>query len=333
MVDWREARRLNALWSSPDFPPPFAPPADATGVLLATSGTSGERRWVLHPWSHLEAAARRDPDTRPLISFLSPTHAAGLELAMQVELSGRLFHTVPFPWREEDLARAPFAPQVAALTPATLWRLLATHAGKALLSKLAEVRVGGEALAPALAQACALTFPQLLLRPVFGTTETWGVGCHHVGGGEVVFDDDVARAESHEGELQITTPLLATHAFDRTGYIQTLTGPWLTGDLLEPGTHGGLRFLPRAGRVGKVAGIKFLAPELEADLVACLGVPWAQVLWLSCPMLGQRPRLVFPQRQSPNARVLREWAARWKLPLPETGEAPFPQPDGRGKTR
>ncbi len=252
---------------------------------------------------------------------------------MQAELHRRPFHTVPFPWREADLSKAPFRPLVASLTPATLWRLLATAGGKALLSGLEEVRVGGEALPSPLARASAAAFPRLKLQTVFGTTETWAVATRHLGDGEVLFDDPVARASLEQGELRITTPFLATHLLDGEGQLTPVSSPYATGDRLEVGSAGGLRFLPREGRTGKVAGIKFLAPELEADLMDRLEVPWAQVQWLSCPLLGQRPKLLFPTGQTPTARALREWADHWRLPVAETTEAPFPQPDGRGKTR
>lgn len=315
----------NEIFIAPEdgamFPQVNLPP-DFKGLILASSGTNGERNWIFHPWMTLENIGKREKQKLSVLSFLSPGHAAGIELLFRCLFSDSdLRYT-----SEASTSRC----EVISLTPVSLWKLFANTQGRQLLSEAKEVRIGGEAPGRALLNILFTQYPHLGVKLIYGTTESWGIETIHHGEGEIEFNDPVARAFVAEDQLFIDSPYLARTYISQDGSFREIIAPWNTGDRLLKGNKGYF-FLPREGRFGKHAGKKYLSGELEQTLMEKFQLPWVQVLWIQDDFLGQKPRIIFPKGLLPKDLI--DWLNEQHLISAQTDELEIPLATPRGKKR
>lgn len=330
MNGYRDQKLVIIPESGVVFPLEINKLSDWKGIILATSGTEGDRKWIYHSWETITKVAARNNDSRPAVCFLSLTHAAGIEAFFQALLSKRKIQFISLPWSEEDL-EIDFSPKVLSLTPVTLWKLLSSSSGKKLLSEVEEIKVGGEALSKELVSIVHERFPKLVISSVYGTTEAWSIKTKHLGEGEITFTDELVDIDLRGEELWIKSPFLFNAIITQDGEIDRSSPTWWnTSDRLYSGKLGGYFFRPRMGRVGKNAGRKFLSKELEEQLKIKFKIPWAQVLWKEDMILGQIPHLILPQNIDPSN--LKDWAQGIGLSTPTVEVKNSPVETNRGKS-
>jgi len=274
---------------------PAATPEPGT-VVVATSGSTGQARFVELPAASLHASAaasraRLGGSARWLLA-LPAEHVAGVQVIVRALLAG----AAPV---VQDL-RGGFAPAAFAaatarlgagrrhtsLVPTQLHRLLdAGGAALAALRSYAAVLVGGAALDPRLrarAQAAGVR-----LVATYGMTETCG-GCVYDG-----LPLDGVRVEI--GPAAGAGPILLAGATLARGYLDRpaetaaafARGWFRTGDVGRIGAGGRLDVLGRADDMIVTGGEKVAPAAVERVLAAQPGVRAACVVGLPDPQWGR----------------------------------------------
>jgi acyl-CoA synthetase (AMP-forming)/AMP-acid ligase II len=263
------------------------PPAESAGLVLFTSGSTGEPRAVRHSFDTLDTFGSVTPEPhRWLVTYLPGTYAW-----VQVVLLGL---TVP----GQDLvfarSREP-ADLLAALerhavtatssTP-TLWRyLLAVTPAERLASlPLRQITLGGERVdQPLLDELCAL-FPRARLTHIFATTEAGPAFA--VSDGRAGFPASFLDEPQLAGAVSLRIREGTLHVASR--YSHRGADEWIdTGDLVEV---AGDRVLVRGRREHdhvNVGGVKVSKSEVEDFVRGIPGVVWARAVGERAPLVGE----------------------------------------------
>lgn len=156
---------------------PFSPskkqPAPGQ-ILIATGGTSGQIKFVIHTWATLTAAAQGFLDhfnQQPVNSYcvLPLYHVSGLMQAMRVWLSGGRLIIQSF--RQLESGQRLVTPHTGwfiSLVPTQLQRLIADANGVAWLAQFRAILLGGAPAGPGL----LAQVPQLPIALTYGMSET-----------------------------------------------------------------------------------------------------------------------------------------------------------------
>jgi O-succinylbenzoic acid--CoA ligase len=270
-------------------------PAPAgVAAIVATSGTTGERKGVELTFSGLGAsgaavasAVGGDPDGTWLCCL--PLHlVAGLAVVGRAWATGAPFLVHP---GFETAAVTAAAAQVAfvSLVPTMLRRLLDTDPEG--VAAFDHILLGGGSIDPALleraraAGACVST--------TYGMTETWG-GIVHNGyplpGVDLRLD---APSDDGVGEILVRSPtLMRGYRLWPEGSAKAVdAGGWYrTGDLgrFDPKAGGRLWVVDRVGDVVNTGGVKVSPTEVERVLAGHPGVAEVCVAARPDPEWGQR---------------------------------------------
>jgi len=247
------------------------PVDDEIGLVMLTSGSSGEPKSIELSWSALRASAEitqstlRGESPPVWVPCLPACHIGGLAVILRAVLSDATLH-----WGDdEDLA-------TAAKHGATHVSVVTARLGRHDLSGFHTVLLGGARPPTALAPNVVTTW---------GMTET---------GSGVVYDGtplpgvDVA---SVDGQLCVRTPTLFRSY--RSGPRPTVLGPdgrddWFpTGDAGEV-TNGVVAVRGRLGFLINTGGEKLWPEELETALATIEGVRDVAVTSVDDPEWGQR---------------------------------------------
>ncbi len=294
-----------------ETPSPWGP-----GVVIASGGSSGRRRWCVQPLAGLERAAAAaalwlqaqglDPAETTMFNPLPLHHISGLMPLVRARLwGGQLRWLEPALMREpEALAeREPFSaagPALLSLVPTQLQRLLADPAGISWLQGFAVIWVGGTALAPELAETARRA--RLRLSPCYGSTETGAMvtallpdrflagegGCGHP------LAHAQLRIEPASGAVQVQATSLSPGSWE-AGTFQPLQAPggwWSSGDGGRLRAVG-LELLGRLDGALSSGGETVFPEEVERrlrELAAAADLPLEAVLVLGQPdpFWGQR---------------------------------------------
>ena len=158
------------------FCPPKAPPAPGQ-ILIATGGTTGQIKFVIHTWATLSTAAQGFLEhfyhhgQQPVNSYcvLPLYHVSGLMQAMRVWLSGGRLIVQPFKQLETGQRLAtPDSTWFISLVPTQLQRLLKDGATVKWLTQFRAILLGGAPAWPGLLCQAA----QLPLALTYGMSET-----------------------------------------------------------------------------------------------------------------------------------------------------------------
>jgi acyl-CoA synthetase (AMP-forming)/AMP-acid ligase II len=295
------------------------------GLIVFTSGSSGEPKGILHDFERVLAKFdKKRPGWRTIL-FLPIDHFGGINT-----LLGCLAHngvSICLANRAPDTVCAAIAVAHAELLPTTptfLNVLLASGCASTYdLSSLRLITYGAEPMPQSTLNRIAAVFPHAKLKQTYGLSE---LGVLHskspdenslwlkVGG-------DGFESRVVDGILQIRSQsnmvgyLNAPNPIDQEGWMST-------GDLVEQ--RGDLvRFLGRASEILNVGGQKVFPAEVEDILIAAPRVADATVFGVPHPLVGQavcaRVSLVAPE--DPDAAVSRlrahclERLAKFKVPM------------------
>ncbi|MEM1243037.1 MAG: AMP-binding protein, partial [Cyanobacteria bacterium P01_H01_bin.26] len=177
--EWQQvAQQLSPDRVLGDAPPvsfdPFKPKPSPGQILIATGGTSGKIKFVIHTWATLTVAAQgflNHFDQRPVNSYcvLPLYHVSGLMQAIRVWLSNGRLITQPF--KQLDAGQWLLVPDQTwfiSLVPTQLQRLLQTPATVAWLAQFRAILLGGAPAWPDLLAQAA----QLPIALTYGMSET-----------------------------------------------------------------------------------------------------------------------------------------------------------------
>lgn len=202
--------------TNPASPPPVTDVAPGTAVALTTSGSTGVPKTVLLSRSALTASALATAErlgAGAWLLALPPGYVAGVQVLVRALVSGHEPAVLAGSFTPHTFAAAAGAmaasvggrrvPTFTSLVPAQVQRLVdAEESGiRTGLSSFEAVLVGGQALAPSLAERAAAVGARVVR--TYGSTETSG-GC--VYDGVPLRDIDVRVVD---GEVQLSGPVLA----------------------------------------------------------------------------------------------------------------------------
>jgi O-succinylbenzoic acid--CoA ligase len=292
---------------------PAADVPDDVAVVIATSGSTGEPKYVMLTAAALTASARateaRLGGPGRWVLALPADHVAGVQVVLRALLAGQppVVQDVREGFRPAGFVRATRrlphgARRYVSLVPTQLLRILA-DAGAALhaLAGYDAVLVGGAALAPALRERAEAAGIRVVT--TYGMSETCG-GCVYDG---VPLDGvDVRVAE--DGRLLLGGPTLARGYLGDPGLTaDSFAGGWFrTGDVGRI-VDGRVRVLGRADDMIVTGGEKVAPAAVERVLAAQPGVGAACVVGVPDPEWGSLvAAAVVPSGPVPDEVALRD---------------------------
>lgn len=299
------------------------------GLILATGGTTGRPKLVLHDLDALLRTVRvaAVPPCRlmPLLRF---DHIGGLDTAWRALGAGHTLVAPPGELTPEAVA-AQVAGQRVEILPATPSFLnLLLLAGLEREHDLASLRIipyGAEPMPEQLLARLRRAFPRVEFVPRFGTSETGALPVRGSGEGmELRNRGGEFEWKVVEGELWVRSPARALGYLTETPGGFEADGWFRTGDMAEILPNGAVRVLGRREEWINVGGEKVLPGEVEDVLLAHPEVADCRVMARANPVLGQVVAAEVVWRGSERdalavKRVLNAFAskglARHKLPV------------------
>lgn len=241
------------------------------GLILATGGTTGTPKLLLHDLSLLLSNVRvRDTNMRRILPLMRFDHIGGLDMAWRA-LGAAHVLVAPPPEITPALVAATIQRHrvnVLPATPSFLNLLLLSEAHKTNdLSTLAVVPYGAEPMPAALLKRLRIAFPNVEFVQRFGTSETGALPVRESPTG--LFLDRERKDFSWkvvEGELWIKSPSRALGylsgdpgGFDTAGWFKT-------GDQADVHPDGSVQIQGRRSELINVGGEKVLPEEVESAL-------------------------------------------------------------------
>ncbi|WP_312854981.1 AMP-binding protein [Agromyces agglutinans] len=282
---------------------------DAIALVVETSGSTDAPKRVLLPAEALTASADATHDalgsTGQWLLALPGHYIAGAQVIVRGILAGTETvavppgHFEPTAFAEASARLAPRVPHYTSLVPVQLTRLLDAAERDAFVAAAVRsfdaVLVGGQALAPALAERAADAGVHVVR--TYGSSETAG-GC--------VYDgrplDAVRVRTAADGVVELSGPMLAAGYLgdaDRTAAAFPTdadgTRWYRTGDLGELDRDGRLRIRGRADDLIVSGGVKVALGEVERAIRGIRAVPslaGAVVVGAPDAEWGERPVVV-----------------------------------------
>lgn len=280
--------------------------ADEPGVIILTSGTTGEPKLVRHTWRSIfgPATPRRDGQhSRPrwLLTY-RPQLYAGLQVMAQA-IRGADTLVVPDGMESPDeLAQFASDAQVShvSATPA-FWRKLTTFVAAEHLSRvpLRQITLGGEAVDQCLLDRLHALFPAARITHIYATTELGR--CFSVADGRAGFPAEWLQEPPAGVELRIEQGELCVRSAHRAMVAKTpvsqvessggvdadALSDWVaTGDLVELQGDRYI-FTGRISELINVGGFKVAPLRVENIIRSVSGVRDARVYGVVSSLTGQ----------------------------------------------
>ncbi len=289
-LETAESLPLSELASRPGPP---ANSAEASPVLILTTGTTGDQKGARHDWRRLARAVRRpdpEPGTRWLLAY-NLNQFAGVQILLHVLASWATL-VVPASRRAEDVIDAirTHAVTHVSATP-TFWRLLVGRldAGTATELPLTQITLGGEAAPESLLAKLRTLFPSARISHVYAGTEFGSAVSVRDGRSglplSVLERDENADIQLRivDGELQIRSRVGMIGYHER----EDDDDEWRpTGDLVE--VRGDrIHFVGRTTEIINVGGAKVHPLPVEDLICSVEGVHLAAVYGRPNAVTGQ----------------------------------------------
>ena len=289
---------------------------DATGLAFATSGTSGEPKWVLHSQKSLDWCGRTinqhfDSSSKDVWGLALPDfHVGGFCLAHRAQLAKGTLAKFPHKWDADAFHQWLVSEKVTltSLVPTQIFDLISLQ--KKAPPTLRIALVGGEHLAdPLFEQALALGWPLVVS---YGMTETAGlIAASEVGQKKLHPLSGWELATNQEGLLTVAGPGLFQGHLTDSGF-QAIEPPFATKDLVELSADS-LIIHGRSDDQVKVLGELVDLAQLRKSLAKALPHHRATILALPHP---RRNFLLFPIIESLPTNELEHSIANWNSTLP-----------------
>ncbi len=264
---------------------------ESSGLVLFSSGTSGEPKGMLH---NFDALLDRYQNLRPrhdrCLLLLLIDHIGGLDSAFRCLFAGGTL-VVPEARTPEAAGAAIAAHQVNVLPASPTFLNLMLLNGVAAAHDLSSVEIiayGAEAMPQSVLHRLAATFPKAQLQQKFGTSETGAVRIQSADNKSLFF-----RIEDSDTQWKIVDDILWLKTPSRIlGYLNAsddnleADGWYATGDLIESDDHDNLRIIGRASALINVGGQKVHPSEIEAVLNTVPGIAASKVFGKPDPITG-----------------------------------------------
>jgi acyl-CoA synthetase (AMP-forming)/AMP-acid ligase II len=264
---------------------------EGSGLVLFSSGTSGEPKGMLHSldallYRYKNLSARKD---RSLLLLLID-HIGGLDSAFRCLFSGSTL-VVPETRSPEAVGLAIASHQVNVLPASPTFLNLMLISGTAQKHDLSTVEIiayGAEAMPKKVLTRLAKAFPKAQLQQKFGTSETGAIRIKSVGNESLFFriEDLDTQWKIVEEELWLKTPSRVLGYLNADDGGLEADGWYRTGDLVEIDDHKNLRIIGRASAVINVGGQKVHPSEVEAFLNEIEGIEAVSIYGMAAPITG-----------------------------------------------
>lgn len=263
-----------------------------SGLVLFSSGTSGQPKGMLH---NLDALLSRyksinTRQDRSLLLLLID-HIGGLDSAFRTLFAGS---TLVIPeTRTPEAAGAAIAKHSVNILPASPTFLnlmcLAHTPDKHNCSSVEIIAYGAEAMPTPLLRRVAEAFPHADLQQKFGTSETGAVHIKSENKNSLFFkiEDRDTEWKVIEEELWLKTPSRIIGYLNADESSLEADGWYRTGDLVEEGSDGYIRIIGRASAMINVGGQKVHPAEIEAVLREIPEVEACHAASKADPITGQ----------------------------------------------
>lgn len=247
------------------------------GLILFSSGTSGEPKGMLHDLDELFKRYRRvKPRADRTLQLLLAEHIGGLDSAFRTLFSGSTL-IVPEKRTPSSVARAieRHKANVLPASPTFLNLMLMTGVSTDFdCSSLEVIAYGAEPMPRPLLERLIATFPNARFQQKFGTSETGAIRIKSQSDDSVHFrikDSDV-EWQILDGELWLKTDSRILGYLNADDTPLQADGWYRTGDLVEAVDEGQLRIIGRCSAVINVGGRKVHPGEIEQLIMGIEGV-------------------------------------------------------------
>lgn len=280
---------------------------DAPALLLSTSGTTGQPKFVAHSTRSLSAITdsfvRLELDnSQTILSALPVVHVGGVSVLLRALRVGAPIVLLPdfHPDAVLDaiaVHRGSWLPGMPFMFDALLE---AQRSRPRDVESLRFCVSGGDVCPTTLQRDFERAF-KIPLRSLWGSTETMGslIPAHRPGpvyrrapGASVRLLDDGGNTVAHGdvGELAVSGPTVASGYWQRPGVIDAIAadGWFHTGDLMQQGDGDELWFVARKKDLIVRGGSNIAPAEVEGALMRDPRIVDAAVVGLKDPVLGQR---------------------------------------------
>lgn len=298
------------------------------GLILFSSGTSGESKGMLHD---LDAFLNRYRVVRPrsdvTLQLLLADHVGGMDSAFRTFFSGstlvvpesRTAHAVGEAIERYKVTILPASPTFLNLM------LLANVAEKYDCSSLELIAYGAEPMPEGLLARLVRSFPNVDFQQKFGTSETGAIRVKSRSRESLYFrikDLDVDwRVQADELWLKTSSRILGYLNADESSL--EADGWYRTGDLVEVANDGCLRVIGRQSQLINVGGQKVHPAEIERVICEIEGVDACAVFAKPAPVTGSMVACAILTSSDLDLRTwkrlvrthCRDRLASWKIPV------------------
>lgn len=300
---------------------------EGSGLILFSSGTSGEPKGMLHNFDALlnRYQSLKSREDRSLLLLLID-HIGGLDSAFRCLFSGSTL-IVP-EGRSPEAAAAAIAGHKVNVLPASptfLNLMLLSHVAETYdLSSVEIIAYGAEAMPQKVLQRLAVAFPKAQLQQKFGTSETGAIRIKSVDKHSLFFriEDSDTEWKIVEDELWLKTPSRILGYLNAASNNLEADGWYATGDLVETDEAGNLRIIGRTSALINVGGRKVHPAEVETQLDTIEGIEASHVYGVGDPITGNK---ICAKIVTSSDRDIREWKRKirnhcrgklspWKIP-------------------
>lgn len=306
---------------------PLLDQLSGSGLILFSSGTSGEPKGMLHDLTTLlnrfEQVTPREDRTLQLLLI---DHIGGLDAALRCLCAGSTL-IIPEARTPEAAGRAIEAHKVNILPASPTFLNLMLINGVAEQFDCSSVKIiayGAEAMPQQLLARLENSFPQADLQQKFGTSETGAIRTQSNHKSSLYFriKDTDTEWKVIDDELWLKTPSRILGYLNANESSLEADGWYRTGDLVEEGPGQSLRIIGRKSATINVGGQKVHPSEVEAVLHGIKGIEACYVYGAPDPITGQRITCEIsvntPQDKRSWKRTIRNYCrgklAPWKIP-------------------
>lgn len=265
---------------------------DGSGLVLFSSGTSGQPKGMLH---RLDALLNRYKAVRPrndrCLLLLLIDHIGGLDTAFRCLFAGSTL-IVPAE-RTADCVAATIESERANILPAspTFLNLLLISGAidRHDLTSLKIIAYGAEPMPGSLLKRLNAQLPQVDLQQKFGTSETGAIRIESQGKDSLFFriKDSDTEWKIVDNELWLKTPSRIVGYLNKEAENLEADGWYATGDLVESDEDEQIRIIGRITSMINVGGQKVHPSEVEAILSEIPEIDDAHVFGVEDPITGR----------------------------------------------